>query len=87
MEGYPGGGYGRPGMGYPTGPPPMPPPRRGFRRGEFMPPAFTSGQALDPRRYHLRTPPPGYVWYGVGRDAYLVQRASGMILDTAPGVW
>ena len=71
-------------MGYA---PAMPPPRGGFRRGEFIPRALDGGQVLDPRRYHLRTPPPGYMWYGVGRDAYLVQRSTGMILDTAPGAW
>jgi Ni/Co efflux regulator RcnB len=66
---------------------PPPPPGRGFRRGEFLPRAFEGGQVLNPRQYRLRTPPPGYVWYGVGRNAYLVQRSSGMILDTAPAAW
>lgn len=60
---------------------------RSWRRGELLPHAYWSGEAVDPRRYRLRSPPPGYGWYGVGRDAYLVQRSTGLILDTAPGAW
>jgi len=94
-NGPPGGayaprGYARPEMGgYPAyAPPPADyAPRGGWRRGQFFPGGPAGGQALDPRRYHLRSPPPGYIWYGVGRDAYLVQRSTGLILDTAPGAW
>jgi hypothetical protein len=94
--GYPPGGpyaprgYARPDLGgYPAYLPPQEAlaPRGGWRRGEFLPGAAVGGQALNPRRYHLRSPPPGYAWYGVGRDAYLVQRSTGLILDTAPGAW
>ena len=82
-------GYARPGMGgYPAyAPPPPAYAPGGWRRGQFLPPGMAGGQALDPRRYRLRSPPPGYAWYGVGRDAYLVQRSTGLILDTAPGAW
>lgn len=83
-------GYVRPEMGgYPAYPPAVetPVPRGGWRRGEFLPPGPAGGQTLDPRRYRLRSPPPGYAWRGVGRDAYLVQRSTGLILDTAPGAW
>lgn len=59
----------------------------GWRRGDFLPRGFGDGPELDPRHYRLRTPPPGYVWRGSGRDAYLVQRSTGLILDTVPGAW
>jgi Ni/Co efflux regulator RcnB len=39
----------------------------------------------DPGRYRLRAAPPGYDWVGVGPDIYLVQRSTGMVLDTVPG--
>ena len=83
-------GYARPDLGgYPAYAPPPGAyaPRGGWRRGEFLPSGPAGGQLLDPRRYRLRSPPPGYAWYGVGRDAYLVQRSTGLILDTAPGAW
>ncbi len=79
--GYPGGydgprGYaGRPGSG---GAP------RGFSRGQFLPPAYFGGAVADPRQYHLRRPPNGYGWVTVGPNAYLTQRSTGLILDTAP---
>jgi len=63
------------------------PSSRAWGRGQFLPRNYWAGDAVDPRRYRLRTPPPGYGWYGVGRDAYLVQRSTGLILDTAPGAW
>jgi len=93
--GYPfEGGYSprgdeRPEMGgYPAyARPPAYVPRAGWRRGQFLPGTAAGGQPLDPRRYRLRSPPPGYAWYGVGRDAYLVQRSTGLILDTVPGAW
>jgi Ni/Co efflux regulator RcnB len=64
-----------------------PAPRGGWRRGDFLPRSYWTAPELDPRRYRLRTPPPGYGWHGAGRDAYLVQRSTGLILDTVPGVW
>jgi Ni/Co efflux regulator RcnB len=78
-------GYVRP--DFPSVGPSYAPSPRSWGRGQFLPPSYWSGQAVDPRRYRLRTPPPGYGWYGVGRDAYLVQRSTGLILDTAPGAW
>jgi Ni/Co efflux regulator RcnB len=92
--GYPGGGpaypdgryaprgYVRPEGPYPSYAPPPVVPGGSWRRGQFLPPG---GPALDPRRNRLRSPPPGYEWRGVGRDFYLVQRSTGLILDTAPG--
>ena len=93
--GYPrpayGGGY-PPGGGY-GGMPPRgyggPPARgwggaRGFTRGQFLPPAYLGGAVADPRQYHLRRPPNGYSWVTVGPNAYLTQRSTGLILDTAP---
>ncbi len=62
-------------------------PGRNWNRGQFLPHDYWTGQSVDPRSHRLRTPPPGYGWYGVGRDAYLVQRSTGLILDTAPGAW
>lgn len=61
-------------------------PRGSWRRGEFLPQDYWDAPDLDPRRYRLRTPPPGYGWRGAGRDAYLIQRSTGLILDTVPGV-
>lgn len=75
--------YARP--SYP-GYPPGYAPRRNWRRGEFLPRDYWDVPELDPRRYRLRTPPPGYAWHGAGRDAYLVQRSTGLILDTVPAV-
>ncbi len=93
--GYPGGpppaypdgryaprGYPRSDGPYPSYAPPPGSTSGSWRRGQFLPPG---GQALDPRRSRLRSPPPGYEWRGVGRDSYLVQRSTGLILDTAPG--
>ena len=39
----------------------------------------------DPGRYHLRRAPNGYGWVGDGRNAYLMQRSTGMVLDSVPG--
>ena len=80
-------GYAQPafpryGPGY--GPAPRP---GGWRRGDFMPRDYWNAPDLDPGRHRLRTPPPGYGWRGAGRDAYLIQRSTGLILDTAPGAW
>jgi hypothetical protein len=57
---------------------------RGFTRGQFLPPAYLGGVVVDPRQYHLRRPPNGYGWVTVGPNAYLTQRSTGLILDTAP---
>ncbi len=70
---YPGEGSGR------FGAPPA-----GLRRGQVMPPAYAAGILADPRIYRLRRPPNGYGWVVVGPTAYLLQRSTGLILDTAP---
>ena len=57
---------------------------RGYSRGQILPPAYWNGQVANPRAYHLRRPPAGYSWITVGPNAYLTQRSTGMILDTAP---
>jgi hypothetical protein len=56
----------------------------GFRRGQFLPQGYWGGAVADPRAYHLRRPPNGYSWVTVGPNAYLMQRSTGLILDTAP---
>ena len=58
-----------------------------FRRGQYLPHAYWSGEIADPRGRHLRTPPPGYGWVGVGPNAYLMQRSTGLVLDSVPGAW
>ena len=66
-----------------------PPPYYGgqpsWRQGERLPPMYRGGNIRDPGRYRLRPAPPGYDWVGVGGDIYLVQRSTGMVLDTIPG--
>ena len=64
------------------------PPSRGarsYRQGEYLPPMYRGSVVQNPGRYRLRAPPPGYDWVGVGPDIYLMQRNSGMVLDTIPG--
>lgn len=58
---------------------------RGWGRGDYLPPMYRNGVVRDRERYRLRTPPPGYDWVGVGPDIYLMQRGTGLILDTIPG--
>lgn len=61
-----------------------PPAPRSYGRGGFLPPGFGDAAVADPRAYHLRRPPNGYLWVHMGPNAYLAQRSTGMILDTAP---
>ena len=70
-------GYGRPG---PSGAP-------GWRRGQVLPPDYRERGVADPGRYHLRPPPSGYGWVGDARNAYLMQRSTGMVLDAVPGAY
>ena len=70
-----GGGYGG---GYGGG---------GWRRGQVLPPGARDAYVPDPGRYHLRAPPPGYGWVGDGRNAYLTQRSTGLVLDRVPGAY
>lgn len=64
-----------------------PPPIQPFRRGQYLPHAYWGEEIANPRSRHLRTPPPGYGWIGVGPNAYLMQRSTGLVLDSVPGAW
>lgn len=83
-RGY-GGGYGQPAYGGYGGPQPRP--AQALRRGQLLPQGYAGGRVADPGRYHLRGAPNGYDWLGDGRDAYLVQRSTGMVLDSVPGAY
>lgn len=81
--GQPRGGYGasvyrNPAPGYGGG---------GWRRGQVLPPSYRDAYVADPGRYRLRSAPPGYGWVGDGRNAYLTQRSTGMVLDSVPGAY
>lgn len=55
-----------------------------WRRGQRMPPAYYTEReyyVVEPARYHLRYPPPGYRWVLIDGDAYLVRTQSGLIAD------
>jgi Ni/Co efflux regulator RcnB len=65
-------------------PPPMRQ-ERSFGPGQVLPPAFRRGQLQDFTRHRLRPPPPGYDWVRVGPDIYLMQRSTGLVLETIPG--
>lgn len=54
-------------------------------RGRVLPSQHMGNVVVDPSRYRLRRPPPGYHWVYVGRDLYLVQNTSGMIVDQIEG--
>lgn len=62
-------------------------PLRALRRGQLVPRGYGGGRLADPGRYHLRDAPNGFDWLGDGRDAYLVQRSTGMVLDSVPGAY
>ena len=62
--------------------PSVPYPNARYGRGQTLPPAYWGYELREPGRYRLRQPPQGYRWLGVGRDAYLTQRSTGMIVDT-----
>ena len=76
-----GGGYGYGGYA------PPPRPTQAYRRGQIVPQGYRGARVPDPGRYHLRGAPNGYDWLGDGRDAYLVQRSTGMVLDSVPGAY
>ena len=59
----------------------------GWRRGQVLPPDYRARDVTDPGRYHLRPPPSGYGWVGDQRNAYLMQRSTGMVLDAVPGAY
>ena len=60
---------------------------RGWRRGQVLPPAYRGAYVPDPGRYRLRAAPNGYGWVGDGRNAYLTQRSTGMVLEAVPGAY
>ncbi len=60
---------------------------RGYGRGAVLPQDYRDREVADPGRYHLRRPPSGYGWVGDERNAYLMQRSTGMVLDAVPGAY
>lgn len=70
------------GRGDPRGAGPGP---QTWGRGQRLPPMYRGEVLRDPSRYRLRAAPPGYDWVGVGPDIYLMQRSTGMVLDSIPG--
>lgn len=60
---------------------------RPWGRGQYLPQEFWGARVPDPGRYRLRPPPYGYSWVGVGRDVYLMQDTTGLILDSIPGAF
>ncbi len=54
-------------------------------RGRILQQQHMGNVVADPSRYRLRRPPPGYHWVYVGRDIYLVQNTTGMIVDQIEG--
>lgn len=61
-----------------------PPNARAWGRGDFLPPTYRGQGLSDFGRYRLRPPPAGYDWVQVGRDIYLMQRSTGMVLEAIP---
>lgn len=84
-------GYDAPPPGYGRSyyaPPPryaQPPGMGGWRRGEFLPPAYRGYAIPDYARYHLRRPPRGYYWCRSGEDFVLVAAATGLIFEVING--
>ncbi len=76
-EGYGGGSYGAPAYGG----------GGSWRRGQVLPPQYRGAYVPDPGRYRLRAAPNGYGWVGDGRNAYLTQRSTGMVLEAVPGAY
>jgi Ni/Co efflux regulator RcnB len=54
-----------------------------WRRGAMLPPTYRSYVVEDYRRYRLRPPPRGYVWYRVGED-FMLAGENGMIFEIVP---
>ena len=53
-----------------------------WNRGGYLPPVYRRAYIVnDYPRYHLRRPPPGYVWHRVGNDYVLAALATGLILE------
>lgn len=56
-----------------------------WRRGAYLPQEHWRSAVPTPGRFHLRPAPYGYHWVVVGRDAYLIQTATGLVVEAAPG--
>ncbi|WP_332774149.1 RcnB family protein [Phenylobacterium sp.] len=55
-----------------------------WRQGERLPRAYyveTRYVIVQPQRYHLAPPPPGYRWVLIEGDAYLVRRDNGLVAE------
>lgn len=65
-------------------PPAGPGAPRAWGRGDFLPPPYRGAGLRDFERYRLRPPPVGYDWVQVGRDIYLMQRSTGMVVEAIP---
>ena len=59
-----------------------------WRRGEALPGFYVSPRYFveEPRAYHLAPPRPGHRWVVVDGDAYLVDVATGVVMETVFGV-
>lgn len=74
--------------GHPHGMPPGQA-KKMWRSGERIPRAYYTERTyyiVDPARYQLRAPPPGYRWVLVEDDAYLVRRDTGLVADVVANV-
>jgi Ni/Co efflux regulator RcnB len=58
--------------------------QRSWNRGDRLPPGY-GARVPNPGAYRLRQPPPGYNWVQNGRDLYLMQQGTGLVLDAIPG--
>jgi len=65
---------------------PDPAPAR-WGKGERVPQPYRGPQYVidDWRGYHLKQPPRGYQWIGVGADYFLIGVATGVVLESVFG--
>jgi surface antigen len=56
-----------------------------WRRGERLPAAYIGTRYFiaDPRIYHLELPRRGHRWVVINGDAYLIELATGLVVETA----
>lgn len=55
-----------------------------WRQGQYIPRAYVTEREyyiVEPARYRLRPPPPGYRWVRVDGDVYLAQTETGLIAE------
>jgi Ni/Co efflux regulator RcnB/surface antigen len=59
-----------------------------WRRGERLPDLYIGPRYFiaEPRVYHLAPPRPGHRWLVIDGDAYLVEVATGVVVETVLGV-